>query len=76
MTITATSVAIALVIGGLEGLGLLVDKLGLQGGLWRGVEVLNDHMGSVGYAAIALFVVLWALSALNYRRKNYDSLTL
>jgi high-affinity nickel-transport protein len=33
-------------------------------------------MGSVGYVAIALFVVLWALSALNYRRKNYDSLTL
>ena len=76
MTITATSVAIALAIGGLEGLGLLVDKLGLQGGLWRGVEVLNDHMGSVGYAAIVLFVVLWALSALNYRRKNYDSLPL
>lgn len=75
MTITATSVVIALVIGGLEGLGLLADKLGLQGGLWHGVEILNDHMGSVGYAAIVLFVLLWALSALNYRRKNYDSLT-
>lgn len=75
MTITATSVVIAVVIGGLEGLGLLADKLGLQGGLWRGVEVLNDNLGSVGYAAIVLFVVLWILSALNYRRKNYDSLS-
>lgn len=76
MTITASSIVIALVIGGLEGLGLLADKLELQGGLWRGVEVLNSNMGSVGYAAIALFVILWALSALNYRRKNYDALTL
>ena len=74
MTITATSVVIALVIGGLEGLGLLADKLGLQGGLWHGIEILNDNMGRVGYAAIALFVVLWAWSAINYRRKNYDSL--
>ena len=76
MTITATSVVIALVIGGLEGLGLLADKLGLQGGLWHGIEILNDNMGRVGYAAISLFVVLWAWSAINYRRKNYDSLTL
>ncbi|WON78644.1 HoxN/HupN/NixA family nickel/cobalt transporter [Serratia sp. UGAL515B_01] len=76
MTITASSVVIALVIGGLEGLGLLADKLDLQGNFWRGVEILNSNMGSVGYAAIALFVVLWALSAFNYRRKNYDALTL
>lgn len=37
--------------------------------------MLNDNLGSVGYAAIVLFVVLWILSALNYRRKNYDSLS-
>lgn len=74
MTITAASATIALVIGGLEGLGLLADKLKLQGGLWYGIEILNNNLGSVGYAAIALFVVLWIWSVFNYRRKNYDSL--
>ncbi|MFI8416267.1 HoxN/HupN/NixA family nickel/cobalt transporter [Serratia sp. NPDC078593] len=74
MTITATSVAIAVLIGGLEGLGLLAEKLNLHGTLWDGIALLNDNMGSVGYAAIALFILFWALSALNYRRKNYDAL--
>ena len=75
MTITATSVFIALFIGGLEALGLMADKLNLQGGLWRVVEQLNDNMGSVGYAAVAIFILFWGISALNYRRKGYDSLT-
>ena len=75
MTITATSVFIALFIGGLEALGLMADKLNLHGGLWRVVENLNDNMGSVGYAAVAIFILFWGISALNYRRKGYDSLT-
>lgn len=74
MTITATSVFIALFIGGLEALGLMADKLDLHGAFWRVVGELNDNMGSVGYAAVAIFVVFWGISALNYRRKGYDSL--
>lgn len=74
MTITATSVVIALFIGGLEALGLMADKLELHGGAWSVVERLNDNMGSVGYAAVAIFVVFWGISALNYRRKGYDNL--
>jgi len=74
MTITATSVVIALFIGGLEALGLLADKLDLHGGIWVVVGRLNENMGSVGYAAVAIFVVFWGISALNYRRKGYDNL--
>lgn len=74
MTITATSVVIALFIGGLEALGLMADKLELHGGAWSVVERLNDNMGSVGYATVAIFVVFWGISALNYRRKGYDNL--
>lgn len=74
MTITATSVAIALFIGGIEALGLIVDKLDLHGGLWAFVERLNENMGSVGYAAVAIFVLFWGISVLNYRRKGYDQL--
>lgn len=74
MTITATSVVIALFIGGLEALGLLADKLSLHGGIWSAVEHLNDNMGSVGYAAVALFILFWGISAINYRWKGYDRL--
>jgi high-affinity nickel-transport protein len=35
MTITGTSVVVALFIGGLEALGLLMDKFALSGGIWR-----------------------------------------
>ena len=34
LTITAISVVVALLIGGIEALGLIADKLGLEGGLW------------------------------------------
>lgn len=37
MTITGTSVVVALFIGGLEALGLLMDKFALSGGIWRWV---------------------------------------
>lgn len=76
MTITATSVVIALFIGGLEALGLMADKLDLHRGLWGIVESLNENMGSVGYAAVAIFIVFWGISALNYRRQGYDRLGL
>ena len=34
LTITAISVLVALLIGGIEALGLIADKLGLEGGFW------------------------------------------
>lgn len=74
MTITGTSVVVALFIGGLEALGLLADKLGLQGGLWNGVAALNDNLGNAGFIVVALFVACWLISLINYRRKGYDAL--
>ena len=34
LTITAASVIVAMLIGGMEALGPLVDRLGLEGGIW------------------------------------------
>lgn len=76
MTITGTSVVVAVFIGGLEALGLLSDAFSLQGGMWDTVSNLGDHMGNVGFMIIAVFLGCWILSALNYRWKNYDRLTL
>ena len=37
LTITFVSVLVAVLIGGVEALGLLADKFGLSGGLWDAV---------------------------------------
>ena len=74
MTITGTSVVVALFIGGLEALGLLMDKFALSGGVWRWVGALNDNLGDAGFVVVGLFVVCWALSVLNYRWRGYDNL--
>nr|WP_283949757.1 HoxN/HupN/NixA family nickel/cobalt transporter [Limobrevibacterium gyesilva] len=74
LTITATSVAVALLIGGIEGAGLIVNKLGLEGTIWSAVSALNDDMGNFGFAVIAIFALSWAVSAAIYRWKRYDEL--
>lgn len=75
MTITGTSVIVAVFIGGLEALGLLSEVCSLQGGLWDTVGRLSEHMGNVGFVIIGVFITCWIISALNYRWKKYDGLT-
>ncbi|MFM2486873.1 HoxN/HupN/NixA family nickel/cobalt transporter [Celerinatantimonas yamalensis] len=74
ITITATSVVVALVIGGLEALGLIADQLNLQGGIWDGVALVNDHLGNAGFIVIGIMVACWVLSLLNYRWRGYDDM--
>ena len=74
LTITLVSVAVALLIGGIEALGLLVDQLDLKGPAWDAVGHLNDNLNELGFAIIGVFVVSWALSILIYRLKGYDRL--
>ncbi|MDE1189011.1 MAG: HoxN/HupN/NixA family nickel/cobalt transporter [Pantoea sp.] len=74
MTITGTSVIAALFIGGLEALGLLADKFGLQGGMWHWVSALNENLGNAGFVVVGLFIISWVISMLNYRWKGYDFL--
>ncbi|HEY0295673.1 MAG TPA: HoxN/HupN/NixA family nickel/cobalt transporter [Bordetella sp.] len=74
ITITAISVAVALIVGGIEGLGLLADKLQLNGAFWDAVGGLNDNFGLIGYIVIAVFVGSWGLSAAIYRIKRFEDL--
>ncbi len=74
MTITAVSVMVAVVIGGIETLGLIGDQFELQGGFWDFIGSLNDNFGALGYAIIALFIVSWLVSFAIYRIKGYDRL--
>ncbi len=74
LTITLVSVAVALLIGGIEALGLLVDQLDLRGPVWNAIGALNGNLNALGFAVIGLFVASWALSFLIYRLKGYDRL--
>jgi high-affinity nickel-transport protein len=74
LTITAISVLVALLIGGIEALGLLVDQLGLEGGGWSVISDLNDDLTNFGFIVIGVFILAWGLSAIVYRWKGYDRL--
>ncbi len=72
LTITAISVVVALLIGGIEALGLIADKLGLEGGLWDVVGDLNDGLANFGYLVVGVFIASWAVSYLIYRWQRLD----
>jgi high-affinity nickel-transport protein len=74
MTITFVSVLVALLIGGVETLGLIADRFGLEGGLWSLVNALTENFGLIGYFIIGLFLVSWAVSAVLYRLNRYDEI--
>ena len=76
MTITAVSVVVAVVIGGLETLNLIGDQLGLTdgGGFWGTIGGLNDNFGRLGYVIIGVFMLSWAGSVMFYKFKRYDEL--
>jgi len=72
LTITSVPVLVALVIGGIETLGLIAGQFHLQGVFWNATSNLNDNFGALGYGIVALFVVSWGVSLLVYRFKRYD----
>jgi nickel/cobalt transporter (NiCoT) family protein len=74
MTITLVSVVIAVLIGGIEALGLLMQQLRLSGPFWRVIGLLNNNFNNLGFIIIGIFIVAWVGSVFIYRYKDYDSL--
>jgi high-affinity nickel-transport protein len=60
ITITGLSVAVALIIGSIELLAVLADKLSLTGGIWDFVSNLDLNL--VGYGIVGLFVATWIIA--------------
>jgi nickel/cobalt transporter (NiCoT) family protein len=65
LTVTGLSVAVALLIGTIELLSVLADRLSLSGGLWD--VVANLDLNVVGYLVVALIVVTWAIAVAVWR---------
>jgi nickel/cobalt transporter (NiCoT) family protein len=72
LTITFVSVAAALVVGGIEALGLVAERFGLAGPFWDFVGGLGGNLDSLGYGIVAFFVACWVISIVVYRAKGYD----
>jgi nickel/cobalt transporter (NiCoT) family protein len=60
ITITALSVAVALIIGTIELIGVLVDQAGIQSGLL--FDIASIPLDFAGYAIVALFVLAWLVA--------------
>ena len=76
LTITAVSVVVAVLVGGLETLNLIGDQLGLTdaGGFWGAIGSLNDNFGVLGYLIVGIFITAWLASYVVYRVNRYDEI--
>ena len=70
VTVTALSIAVALVIGTIE-LGQVVSsKLGWTGGFWAWLQRLD--FGTLGYAIVGLFAFTWLLAVVVWRWRRIE----
>jgi len=74
LVITGVSVVVAVLIGGIEGLGLIGDQLGLEGWFWDSISCLNDNFNGIGFAIIGVFIFAWVASVIFYRYARLDDL--
>ncbi len=74
MTITFVSIIVALVIGGIEALGLIGDELALKGGFWDFIGSLNNNFNTIGFVIVGVFLVSWIVSVIIYKINRYDEI--
>jgi len=59
ITVTGLSVAVALLVGTVELLAVLQNRLNLHGAVWDAVSTVGGSLNVVGLVIVALFVVTW-----------------
>ncbi len=74
ITITSVSVLVALIVGGIETLGLIQGELDLSGPFWNPIAALNNNFGMLGYVIIAIFIASWIVSVAIYKLRRYDEI--
>lgn len=70
VTITGLSVAVALIIGTVELLSVLADKLGLKGAFWDAIS--NLDLNTIGFVIVGLFVATWAIAIALWRYGRFE----
>ncbi len=74
MTITFVSVVVAVLVGGIEALGLLAGQFGFDGVFWGMVRKLNNNFGALGFLIVGLFAMSWVVSIAIYKWRRFDTL--
>lgn len=74
LAITFVSVVVAVLIGGIEILGLMGDQFALKGAFWDSVEALNGNFTALGVAVIGVFIAAWVGSVIVYRYNKLDEI--
>ena len=75
LTITFVSVLVAVLIGGIEALGLLADRLQSRRAVLDSTSARSTiNFGSLGYLIIAIFVASWLVSIAVYRLARFERL--
>jgi len=72
LTMTLISIVVALLIGGVEVLGLLANQLALEGRFWNLVDQVNASFGLLGYLIVGIFAAGWIISVLIYKIRDFD----
>jgi high-affinity nickel-transport protein len=65
ITVTALSVAVALIIGSIELISILTEKTGITSGPLAAIA--NVNLDLVGYAIVALFVITWVVAVMVWK---------
>jgi high-affinity nickel-transport protein len=74
LTITLVSVMVAVLVGGIEALGLVGDQLRLDGWFWNAIAMLGNHFNGIGFMIIGVFIIAWIGSMIIYRYSGLDRL--
>jgi nickel/cobalt transporter (NiCoT) family protein len=70
ITVTSLSIVVALAVGTVELLQVLSTRLALEGGFWDWLNGLDFE--TLGYAIVALFVVMWAMSVSIWKLRRIE----
>jgi high-affinity nickel-transport protein len=76
LVITLASVVVAVLIGGIELLGLLADRLGLDGRFWGSAQAASAHLNELGLIVVALLIATWLGSVAIWRYRRLDEIEL
>jgi high-affinity nickel-transport protein len=71
LTMTSLSVFVALFVGGIELMQVMIQVLGLQGGVF-GTIARFDLIGRAGYFIVGAFILAWAAALMIYKARRID----
>ena len=70
ITITGLSIAVALIVGSVELLGLLAQQLHWSGRFWNWFSGINLNV--IGFIIVGMFVATWAVALLIWRYRRIE----